>query len=410
MALATATRSAYTFALREVYTPKLWNLQNRDRIMLQILNKDKANYAEGAKIHIRLHTAGTGAVVWSDAGTLPTSGSQKVEEATLNYKRLYGRMEIDGALIESSRTPTSAEMRSLLFEAKHLVEDLADALAYDIWQDGSGKLGGVVTAHSTPAAGNFTINIANCGLKRQMQIAIEGAGTDDDADLHIESIIRKTATTFEVITTGQDNGDGTYDDGSGYYAYRTGMEASPTDVITGVRKWLADDPTSGTLGGINRATAANAFWRNQYMGNSGTNREVTLTLIQEMVDRIETNSPGTAKLIVCSHALWRKVARILVPDKRYGGDVQTLKGWCKAVMFNDTPIVRDKYCPANHMYFFDTDTWTIYHNSEGGFIDTDGQVLHWKVGFDKYEAAWKRYIELACHDPASNGVIFDLAE
>ncbi len=409
MAITTATRTTYDTILREVYTPKLWELQNRDRILLQLLSKDTDSYAEGKAINIRLHTAGTGGIGWSSTGTLPLAGVQKYNEAVANFTRLYGTFKIDGALIKSTRLPSSSELKSLEGEAKGLVEDLAQALAYDMWQDGTGMLGGVVTAAGTPSTSTFRIPIANCGIKRGDIIDVTedgGATTDGGTDLEVASIVPDTDdTTKNLVTLGGGTvlNDANLDTGT-IYAFRQGSE---DQAIDGISKIVS---ASGTYLGINRATAANAFWKAQSLSNSSVNREVTLELMQEMVDLIERNSPGTPKLIMCNHAIWRQVAKILVPDKRYGGDMYKLKGWCQAVDFAGIPVVRDKYCPANKMFFFDLETWKIYHDSEGGFIDEDGLILHRVSGFDQFEAAWRRFLQLVCHDPASNGVIADLSE
>ena len=411
MAIAQATRSTYDKALRIVYTPKLWLLQNRDRILFQLISRDSRAYAEGKQINVRLHTAGSGGIGWSDAGTLPTAGVQQFDEAVANFKRIYGRFQIDGPVIASTRTGYAAEMRALEFEARNLVEDLSDALAYDIWHDASGRLGAVIGAHSTPAAGNFSIAKAACGIKKNQIIDISDtagtAGTDGSTQTLVTSISEHASdsTKFDVVTDDA-TGDGTWDDLSGtgnYFVYRQSSRGAAVD---GLDSMISD---SGAYLGITRAVATE-YWKSQVLANGGTNREITLTLMQQMLDKIEQNSPGRCKLIITTHNIWRKIASILVPDKRYGGDQMKLNGWCEAVDFRNIPVVRDKYALANRIYFLDTDTLKFYHDSEGGFIDEDGQILRMVAGSDKFEAAWRRFLQLVCCDPASNGVLKDIAE
>lgn len=408
MAIAQATRTTYDKVLRQVYTPKLWLLQNRDRILFQLIARDSRVFAEGKQINIRLHTAGSGGVGWSDGGTLPTAGVQQFDEAVANFKRIYGRFQIDGALIASTRTDYAAEMRALEFEARNLVEDLADALAYDIWRDGLGKLGQQIGAHSTPAAGSFSLPKAQCGLKKNqiidLQDAAAAAGTDGSTGTLVTSITEHASDTtkFDVVTDDA-TGDGTWDDKT-YFAYRQG---SIDQVVDGLVSMISD---TGTYLGINRATAGNDFWKSQVLANGGTNRGITLTLMQKMVDTIEQNSPGRCNLIITTHAIWRKIAEILVPDKRYGGEQMKLNGWCDAVDFRGIPVVRDKYATPNQVQFLDTDTLKFYQDSEGGFIDEDGLILRLKTGTDKFEAAWRRFLQFVCCDPASNGVLKDITE
>lgn len=421
MAIATATRTTYDNVLRHVYTPDLWELQNRDRILLQLIGRKSAMYAEGKQINIRLHTAGAGAVGYSSSGTLPTSGTQKFNEVSTGYKRLYGTFKIDGALLKSAREPSAAELDSLLSEARGCVEDQADALAYDIHQDGSGRLGGVLSNPNGGAStSSFRIPKINNGLKANMIIdvtTVAGAVTEGKVGLLVTSVVTDgTDATLDLVTLHADGGvlAGTGDVGGGtYYAYRQG---SRNDSIYGLDGIVdTTSPEAGHTGaghylGVNRATAGNEYWRAQVLANGGTNREITLDLLQELRDAIEMNSPGTPKLGICSHAIWRRIAQILVPDKRYGGDLYKLNGWCQAVDFAGMPIVRDKWARRNELYMLDLDVWSIYQDSEGGWVDEDGQILHRVSGADQFEAAWRRFLEIVCHDPASNGVLKDLSE
>lgn len=412
-----ATRSTMSNVLREVYTPKLWELQNRDRIMLQILNRDTENWAEGEKIHVRLHTAGSGGVGWS-TGTLPEKSHQDFGDATANYRRIYGTFELDGAVMTSTRTGYAAEMRALEFEAKNLVEDLADALAYDIWQDGTGKLTGILTDPNAVAGGpsttQFDCPTAGHGLRVGQLVDVidaDGNAGEGGLKLRIKALTASAVAGKTLVTIDEAlEGSGDVDNLGDVFCYRQGSRgtAGSGPVIDGISTIVND---TGTYLGINRGTSGNEFWKAQVLDNSGTNRAVTLDLIQEMADKIEVNSPGRPTLIVTTHAIWRKIANQLVSDKRYGGDKMKLKGWCAALMFrDDIPIVRDKYCPANKIYMFDMDTWKIYQDSEGGFIDEDGQILRLVAGQDRFEAAWRRFLQLVCTDPAANGVIEDISE
>ena len=410
--VTTANRTLYSAALREVYTPKMWKLQNRDRILLQKFNKNTEAWAEGNQINIPLHTAGSGGVGYSSAGTLPTPNQQLTARATTNYKRLYARFRIDGALLKSTRTGYAAEMRALDFEAKNLIEDVADALAYDIWQDGSGQVSGAPTSPGgTPSETAFSVPKANCGIKRNMIIDVV---TTADGVISTEGVLK--ALVVSVVTDPNDATRnlvtldaatpliGDFDISSGYGIYRQG---SYDDAISGMSNIVS---ASGTYLGIDRSVAANNFWKAQVLSNGGTLRPLKLDLMQEMVDTIEQNSPGTTRLIVTNHALWRDLAGQLVADKRYNGNTMKLNGWCEALDFRGIPVVRDKYALANKMWFLDTETWTIYHDSEGGFIDEDGQILKQVADSDRFEAGWRRYLQIVSGDPASNGLLSDLQQ
>lgn len=414
MAVSQATRTAYSNALRVVYTPKMWKLQNRDRILLQIIKKNSEQWAEGSLISIPLHTAGSGGVGYSSSGALPTAGVQQTEKASANYKRLYGRLQVDGALMKSTSTGYAAEARALEFETKNLIEDIGDAKAYDVWQDGTGKIAGTLSLPSGGASTTaFRVPKANFGIRKNAIIDVRvtssgAAGTNGGTALRVASVAPDTNdTTLMLVTLDSETplaGTGDITSGGPYSVYRQG---SRNDAIDGMASIVS---ASGTYLGINRATAGNEFWKAQVMANGGTLRPVTLDLMQEMVDQIEINSPGMTRLIVTNHAIWRQIADLLVADKRYKGESMKLNGWCEAVEFRGIPIVRDKYAPANKMWFLDTDTWTFFQDSDGGFIDEDGQILKQVANFDKFEAAWRQFFQLVCGDPASNGLLSDILE
>lgn len=410
MTILTATISSYTDVLRNVYTPKLWLLQNRDRILSHLIARDTLAYAEGTGIKVRLHTAGSGGVGWSSTGDLPEPGVQAFDDVTANYKRIYGRFRIDGALIKASRAPYAAEMKALEFEATHMIEDLADALAYDIWHTGTGALASSLAVHGTPADGEFIVPKAGNGIKvGQIIDVLDSAGTVQESggtDWLVTSVIEYSTDTTKlaIVTDGTPVTDNLYDDTT-YLPYRQGSKGAAID---GLDKIVS---ASGTYLGLNRSTASLAFWKAQELANGGTNREVTLNLLQQAVDQVEQNSPGTTKVMITTHAIWRKLADILVPDKRYEGGSMKLPSWCKALWFrDDIAIVRDKFAIPNRIYGLDTDTFKLYQDSEGGFIDEDGQILRLVPDKDQFQASWRRYLQLVCHDPASNFVIKDIAE
>lgn len=410
MTILTATISSYTDVLRNVYTPKLWLLQNRDRILFHLIARDTLAYAEGLGIKVRLHTAGSGGVGWSSTGDLPEPGVQSFDDVTANYKRIYGRFKIDGALIKAARAPYAAEMKALEFEATHMIEDLADALAYDIWHDGKGRLGATIGEHSSSAAGKFSLPKAGSGIKVGQIIDLidditTPVGTDHDHDVLVQSVKEHASDSTKLdVVTDSSAGDGTWNDET-YYAYRQGSRDAAID---GLDKIVS---ASGTYLGLNRSTASLSFWKAQELANSGTNREITLNLLQQAVDQVEQNSPGTTKVMITTHAIWRKLADIIVPDKRYDGGSMKLPTWCKALWFrDDIAIVRDKFAIPNRIYGLDTDTFKLYQDSEGGFIDEDGQILRLVSNKDQFQASWRRYLQLVCHDPASNFVIKDIAE
>lgn len=126
--------------------------------------------------------------------------------------------------------------------------------------------------------------------------------------------------------------------------------------IGGLKLLVADDPTSGTVGNINRATSGNEFWRNQSSTVSGLTSENILQAMDEMYLRC---SRGTDKpdLIVVDDKLYSIYENALQPLARYSDPKLADAGFVN-LKFKGCDVIYDGgqsgHCPDNHMYFLNT--------------------------------------------------------
>lgn len=148
-----------------------------------------------------------------------------------------------------------------------------------------------------------------------------------------------------VLTTSLNNkmgaalyGDGTADGGN---------------AIGGMQLLVADTPTTGTVGGIDRS--ANTFWRNQ-----------TYTLSSPSASTIQAGMNATT--LLCRKYI-NQVPDLIVADSVYYGyflnSLQTIqrlvgngeKGSIGFTMldYQGSGVTFDPNCPASHMYFLNTD-------------------------------------------------------
>lgn len=136
---------------------------------------------------------------------------------------------------------------------------------------------------------------------------------------------------------------GIYSDGTG----------SSSKQITGLQAQIADDPTTGTVGGINRANWS--FWRNQI--ESAAN--ITSTTIQGLMKQLwlETSrGPDTCKLIVADAIRYTDFWDSLTTIQRITREDKGMMGW-ETLAFLSAEVVYDgdSGLPAEHMYFLNTD-------------------------------------------------------
>ena len=126
--------------------------------------------------------------------------------------------------------------------------------------------------------------------------------------------------------------------------------------IGGLSLLVADDPTSGVVGNINRATGGNEFWRNQAKSAAVTAE----TIRSEMDAMFLACCRGTDKpdLIVADNTMYSLYEQSLTPQQRFT-DPKLAEAGFTTLKYKGADVIFDGgqggACPANHMYFLNTD-------------------------------------------------------
>lgn len=123
---------------------------------------------------------------------------------------------------------------------------------------------------------------------------------------------------------------------------------------------------SGTVGGINRATAGNTYWQS-YEENTAT----ALTLAQ-MATAYNTVSVGNdhPDLVLTTTTLYQKYEALLQPQLRYT-DAKTADAGFQNLLFKAAPVVFDAACTAGVMYFINSKYLTLVGHSGKWFQQTE---------------------------------------
>jgi len=77
--------------------------------------------------------------------------------------------------------------------------------------------------------------------------------------------------------------------------------------------------------------------------------------------------------------------------------------------FGGVRIQIDSNCPKSMLIGLNLSSWSVYELKGGDFDDTDGRILHWKAGKDRYEGLWKWYLQIMCHFPNRNLIMYGFA-
>jgi hypothetical protein len=133
-----------------------------------------------------------------------------------------------------------------------------------------------------------------------------------------------------------------YSDGTG----------SSSKEFGGLQLLVADTPTTGTVGGINRATFT--FWRNQYSASTST----SATTVQGRMNSMWLSCiRGTDKpdLILADNTMFTYYWASLQTLARFTESKSADIGFM-SVKYMDADVVYDNQCPTKHMYFLNTDS------------------------------------------------------
>lgn len=189
--------------------------------------------------------------------------------------------------------------------------------------------------------------------------------------------------------------------------------------ITGLAAIIAEDPTTGTLAGINRATAGNEYWRNQNKDtgaafNSGVNSRALINDAEQLrieCGRIRTKGRRYPDLILSTERYFLMYMHLLQPLQRYQS-TEMLNAGFNNVKFHDAMMIEDQDCPQDvgsneKAFFINSDHLEVRVHSGGNFdLVTKGE--HDEQHSFHQAILWGG--EIATSLPAKHGIHQGLAE
>ena len=134
--------------------------------------------------------------------------------------------------------------------------------------------------------------------------------------------------------------------------------------ITGMKAAVDDGTVIATYGDISRSDFT--WWASRYDYNSGTDRALTIKLMQSMwgLCKNGVDTSDTVTMIVTTQDIFDKFASIL-DVSRQRGDEELGKAGFQNLLFNGIPVTVDSYCPAKYMYFLnERHLWFVKHPDE----------------------------------------------
>jgi hypothetical protein len=370
--------------------------------LLTLLKKDANNVdAGGRQAVIPVHLRSPQSIgARPDGGALPAAGNGTYLNEKVPLKYNYATLTITGPTIRAALKKEGAFAQAV----DTTLGDIYDAFLQDINRqliaNGDGGLAVVVGT----AAGQV-LTVDNPGtqyIKTGMLLDanVVTTGVEHAADVEVESVDESAGTvTFKAggdLTSIVDND----------VLCRAGTRLLTVGYeMTGLASIVNND--SGTLHNISRTTYPE--WKAKVYDNSGTLRDISLTLVQPAFTYVEKQGAQRDTIILFgSYGVRDAYANLLAPDKRY--NTMTLDGGWKALEVNGRPFVCDPQAYPNLLYFLNLDKYALYHIGGPSWADEDGHILKFVTGYDKYEAVLYYDSELGCSRPNASCVLKDLNE
>lgn len=152
---------------------------------------------------------------------------------------------------------------------------------------------------------------------------------------------------------------------------------------------------SGTVGGINRATVGNEFWRSYEENTAGA-----LTLA-DMATAYNSVSVGNdhPDMVLTTQTLFEKYESLLQPQLRYT-DAKTADAGFQNLLFKSAPVTYDVHCTAGVVYFLNSKYLTLVGHSGKWFEQTD---FVRPENLDARYALIMCYGNLTCRNAAKQG-------
>lgn len=200
-----------------------------------------------------------------------------------------------------------------------------------------------IAAQDVISAAQFDIKQAACAVTISGLEMLQNSGKEQMIDLIDARMEVAEASISNLVASG------IYSDGTG-----TGGKQ-----ITGLQAAIADAPTTGTYGGINRANWT--FWQNQLYDFSVEGPTAGPTTMQSAMNTLYARcmrGSDVTDLIVMDNVYWSFFMASLQTNQRFTSDAKMAELGFVTAKYMNADVVLDGgiggNCPASHAYFINS--------------------------------------------------------
>lgn len=326
---------------------------------------------------------------------LPTPLANVDVTSRVRHKFIYGTFDIPGPDIEKAKGNVNAFVNGLTDKMRSLTEMVLKDMNMQTYGDGSG-IRATVTGIGGYASGALNVDQIKwlrVGMHVNVVDAADGVtmangGDSDSADASGDAYYQTRYTVYSLTgASGSTDAIATLGDA----AAPTGADFSATTPAVATTDMIIRHKTLGSeligLGaivddGTNNASALilqdidrsiSALWQAKVLGNSGTERDLTLQLMQIAMDIPEVLSGRRIDLVVGSYNARDRYLQLLVPQKRFM-DLK-LDGGFQVLEYNGRDFLVDVDCPDGEVFFLNRASIQKFGLFDLAFVEQTGGIL-----------------------------------
>jgi hypothetical protein len=320
-------------------------------------------------------------------------------QETLKYG--YGRVKVTGQMMELAETNPQAFMSAFDGEIEGIKDDVSrDSNRIAVGNRTAFAAHGFtgVLARSTAISSGSTITVDSTqNIEVDMLIDFvdnTGATVSGGSSLVVTSVTNDTTFVVGASVAGVIVGTNIIRNGN--------WNKEPYGLTNLVS-------ATGTVHGINSATAGNEYWRSTVDSTTTTLTEAPMI---SMCDTIRRKSGQHITAIFMSLGVRRSYFNLMTSLRRYN-EVKEWTGGLVGLAFNyekEVPVVTDIDMQAGNALFLNENEITVYRNKPWYWANADGNMLKWVSDYDAYEALLKQYWQIVNHRRNAHGIMTNVVE
>lgn len=370
--------------LKDVYMPPVVEQLRNDIYLLTVVTQVNDFDLVGNQIVLPLHTGRTGAIAsLGELEALPAPQNQKFEKLVYDLTHHYGRFQVSGVSRAKTKNSVGSFLEVLKLEMDGLRTDLRRQHGRQVWGNSDGNTGGNgrIAKCGTTSATNVVVLDSDEPLRKGhlyigQKVDIGTAAAPQSLvvgeEITAVDVANKTITITSAITTST--------------SHFVSNQKSAGKEINGLTDLVAT--TANTVGGIDSNAAGNEFWKNIVDSTGGA---LALDNMAKVWNQVVLSGGGPPNLVLCTYGLQRVYWGLVEDQVRYMNPMEFKAGY-RSLSFMDKPLVADMDAKFGRLYFLNTSNFKHFVNEDWSWLDDDGNILKWVVGYDAWEGAIvKRY-------------------